>query len=109
DIYACFVVRAGELVHSTGTVGVLSSRLGFFLEGLEEWREHLLQVESGLSLVLDLGYGVLDDALVETAAYVVSSQTSSPVLTALRLLQERDKSGRTREILQTLAQGGDAP
>ena len=100
DIYACFVSRARELTVPDSLIGVLSSRLGFFLDGLEEWRSCLMTNEGGLSLLLDLGYGVLDDALVETAAYIIDSRPSSNDVTALRLLSYPDKAGALINILK---------
>jgi hypothetical protein len=91
DIYACFVQRAVELLGSGGFVGVLSSRLGFFLEGLEEWRARFLGEGAALCTFLDLGYGVLDDALVETAAYVLHDSAKDGDLLAIRLLAHRTK------------------
>lgn len=109
DIFACFVARAIELSRSDGLIGVLSSRLGFFLEGLEPWRHQLLREDAGLSIVLDLGYGVLDDALVETAAYVVTPHTQEPTLTAIRVLRDRDKGARTLHLLRSLAGVEESP
>ena len=73
DLYACFVERAASLGNENLRIGVLSSRTGFFLTSLENWRGNYLLGKHHLQATADLGLGVLDDALVEAAAYVVSA------------------------------------
>jgi len=72
DLYACFVYRATRLLLSGGLVGVISARTGFFLHSLRGWRQDLLSGEYSPTLFADLGGGVLDSAMVETATYVIS-------------------------------------
>ena len=48
DIFACFVERGVEWLLPGGRVGVLSSRLGFFLHGLHDWRDCLVSDRSKL-------------------------------------------------------------
>jgi len=71
DLYAAFVERALELLHPGGMLGAITSRTGFFLTSFQRWREEILLQEARLVTMADLGYGVLDTAMVETAAYVV--------------------------------------
>jgi hypothetical protein len=42
---------------------------GFFLTSFKKWREEILLQEATPTVFADLGYGVLDSAMVETAAY----------------------------------------
>jgi hypothetical protein len=70
DIFQCFVERAVELARKRGMVGVLSARTGFFMGDSEPWRTEVIW-RNQLRLFADLGLGVLDDALVEAAAYVL--------------------------------------
>ncbi len=74
DLYAAFVERGLELCVERGRVGCLSSRTGFFLKSFTRWREEVLLGLGHLEVVADLGYGVLDKAMVEVAAYVVERQ-----------------------------------
>lgn len=74
DLYAAFVERGLELCGERGRVGCLSSRTGFFLKSFTRWREEVLLGDGHLEIVADLGYGVLDKAMVEVAAYVVERQ-----------------------------------
>jgi hypothetical protein len=69
DVYAAFVERGVELLHSGGMLGAITSRTGFFLSSFQKWREEILLRESRPLIFADLGQGVLDGAMVEVAAY----------------------------------------
>lgn len=69
DVYAAFVERGIELLHSHGLLGAITSRTGFFLSSFQKWREEVLLKEAPPVVFADLGYGVLDSAMVEVAAY----------------------------------------
>ncbi len=69
DIYAAFVERGIQLLHKHGMLGAITSRTGFFLSSFQRWREEILLTEAPPVVFADLGYGVLDSAMVEVAAY----------------------------------------
>ncbi len=69
DVYAAFVERGVQLLHKRGLLGAITSRTGFFLSSFQKWREEVLLKEAGPTVFADLGYGVLDSAMVEVAAY----------------------------------------
>lgn len=69
DIYAAFVERGIELLVKRGLLGAITSRAGFFLSSFQQWREEVLLSEAPPVVVADLGHGVLDNAMVEVAAY----------------------------------------
>lgn len=69
DVYAAFVERGIELLHPRGRLGAITSRTGFFLSSFQKWREEIILKEAPPVVFADLGYGVLDSAMVETAAY----------------------------------------
>ena len=69
DIYAAFVERGIELLHSRGMLGAITSRTGFFLATFQKWREEILLKQAPPIVFADLGFGVLDSAMVEVAAY----------------------------------------
>lgn len=75
DVYGAFVERGLELIPQGGMLGAITSRTGFFLSGFKNWREHVLQRDGRLSVFADLGAGVLDSAMVETAAYCLERRT----------------------------------
>jgi len=69
DVYAAFVERGIQLLHPHGLLGAITSRTGFFLSSFQKWREEILLEEAPPVVFADLGYGVLDSAMVEVAAY----------------------------------------
>jgi hypothetical protein len=71
DVYAAFVERGLELLHRNGYLGAITSRTGFFLSSFQKWREEILLKETDIIAFADLGAGVLDTAMVETAAYTL--------------------------------------
>ena len=77
DVYAAFVERGLQLLYAGGMLGAITSRTGFFLSSFQKWREEILLREAWPSVFADLGYGVLDTAMVETAAYCLSKTAPS--------------------------------
>ena len=75
DVYAAFVERGIELLSSHGRLGAITSRTGFFLSSFQKWREEILLKSAPPVVVADLGYGVLDSAMVETAAYCLEARS----------------------------------
>ncbi len=71
DIYAAFIDRATQLVEPEGYVGALVSATFVNLKSFEKLRTEILLKRNPLLVMLDLGYGILDDATVEAAAIVV--------------------------------------
>jgi hypothetical protein len=69
DLYAAFVEMGLRRLRPGGLLGAITSRTGFFLSSFQKWREEILLRESRPTVFADLGYGVLDTAMVETAAY----------------------------------------
>jgi hypothetical protein len=79
-----------------GKIGAISSRTGFFLPTLEQWRRHYLLGDVGLDVAADLGLGVLDEAWVEAASYVLSDDcTSLPVFMSALLASDKISSVRS--------------
>jgi hypothetical protein len=73
DVYAAFVERGLQLLVPRGMLGAITSRTGFFLTSFQKWREEILLEEARPTVIADLGQGVLDTAMVETAAYCLES------------------------------------
>jgi hypothetical protein len=71
DIYASFVERGTQLTEDEGYVGALVSSTFVNLKSFEELRTEFLLKRNPLILMLDLGFGILDDATVEAAAVVL--------------------------------------
>jgi hypothetical protein len=74
DIYAAFVERGIEMLEKRAHLGAITSRTGFFLSSFQKWREEILLKAAPPVVVADLGYGVMDSAMVEAAAYCLSKE-----------------------------------
>ena len=91
DIFAAFVGRGLGLCKPDGYLGAITSRVGLFLSSFEQWRRQILLGRELVTLA-DLGEGVMEQAMVEAAAYVISPRQASPDSTArfLRLVTASD-------------------
>jgi hypothetical protein len=74
DLLAIFVERGVELLRSGGRIGAITSRTCFFLSSFRKWREQVVLGIARPEVMADLGHGVMDDAMVEAAAYVLEKQ-----------------------------------
>ena len=74
DVYSAFVERGVELLSSRGRLGAITSRTGFFLSSFQRWRDEVLLRDAPPAVFADLGAGVLDSAMVETAAYCLEAR-----------------------------------
>jgi hypothetical protein len=70
DIYAAFIDRGTQLLRPTGYLGAIVSRTFVNLSSFEKLRTQILLKRNPLVTMLDLGFGILDGATVETAALV---------------------------------------
>jgi len=71
DLLAIFVERGLQLLRPGGRLGAITSRTGFFLSSFQKWREEVVLGQATPEVMADLGHGVMDDAMVEAAAYVL--------------------------------------
>ena len=71
NIYATFIDRATQLTELEGYIGALVSATFINLKSFEKLRTEILLKRNPLIAMLDLGFGILDDATVETAAVVL--------------------------------------
>jgi hypothetical protein len=71
DLLAIFVERGLQLLRPGGRLGAITSRTGFFLSSFQKWREEVVLGQARPEVMADLGHGVMDDAMVEAAAYVL--------------------------------------
>lgn len=74
DLLAIFVERGLEVMHRGGRIGAITSRTCFFLTSYQKWREEVVLGIARPEVMADLGVGVMDDAMVEAAAYVLEKQ-----------------------------------
>jgi len=90
DLYACFVSRAISLCN--GWVGAISSRSLLITKKLERFRSNW--VLPRIECLLDLGWPVMDDATVQSAAYTLNCTQAGPssVFVAIDRKSYEDKS-----------------
>jgi type I restriction-modification system DNA methylase subunit len=74
DLLAIFVERGLEMLRTGGRLGAITSRTCFFLSSYQKWREQVVLGIGKPEAMADLGHGVMDDAMVEAAAYVLEKQ-----------------------------------
>ena len=93
DLLAIFVERGLELLRPGGRIGAITSRTCFFLSSFQKWREQVVLGIARPEVMADLGHGVMDDAMVEAAAYclVKSGEEDSPQRT--QRAQRRGREG----------------
>lgn len=101
NLLAAFVGRGLDLCRpGVGYLGAITSRAGMFLKTFEAWRTDIL-LGNHLVALADLGDGVMEQALVEAAAYVLRAEAAAPEqkATFVRLLKDTDRaSGLTSAI-----------
>lgn len=108
DLYAAFVERGLALLRPGGMLGAITSRTGFFLTSFQKWREEILLREARPTVMADLGYGVLDTAMVETAAYCLGAGSADEAV-FLRLLTTADKQAALANAVGALRAGNAQP
>jgi hypothetical protein len=99
DLYAAFVERGVHWLLPRGMLGAITSRTGFFLSSFQKWREDILLDEVTPTIFGDLGSGVLDTAMVETAAYCVEARRSEGHTLFFRLTDSKDKDAALRTAI----------
>src|SRR5262249_2787048 len=101
---AAFVHRGLSFIRQDGLLGAIINRTQFFKPALREWREVNLEGECSLDTAADLGYGVLDGALVEAAAYTLRPHAPDAFTTAIffRLLKSDNKPGQLAQMVSDL-------
>lgn len=76
EIIGMFILRMLRLLNPHGYVGTISSRTIFFQGSSAKWRKEVLYTNTSMPVFLDLGPNVMDNALVESATYVIGASKS---------------------------------
>ena len=91
DCFATFVARSLDLA-TNGLVGAITSRAFLVAPRMEDFRKrHFLP---RAFLLADLGLAVMDDAFVESCAYVLDAATSTPEPRPLVAFDLRTSAGK---------------
>ncbi len=81
ELFASFVSRGLSLTGKRGVVGAITSRAYLTIKRLQQWRQD--EVLPTIDLLLDLGGQVMDSALVESCAYILSKPSSRTTIHAI--------------------------
>lgn len=91
DLLSIFVDRGLNLLRRGGRLGAITSRTCFFLTSFTDWRKKVVLGHSAVEVIADLGQGVMDDALVEAAAYVLERGAVRPTTQVIRAIADEDR------------------
>jgi hypothetical protein len=107
DILGAFVDRGAQMLRPAGRIGAITSRSCFFLSSFTKWREEVVLGQLQPNLLVDLGHGVMDAAMVEAAAYVLTKEISEAkrCMLCFRILDAKDPSSPLGEEIHTLSAG----
>ncbi len=97
DVLQAFVERGGELLQPAGVLGCISNRTPFFLVGSSDFRERVVLRLFRPMYFADLGYGIMDSAQVEAAAYVfrtLNSEERSELINSLAVIADNLANAR---------------
>jgi hypothetical protein len=93
DLYTAFLDRGSNISAKAGLVGAITSRTAFTLSSFANWRRSRLLGETRVGVCGDLGFGVLDSAMVEVAAYTLEENKGGGDMLFIDLDRVSDKDG----------------
>ena len=99
DILGAFVERFLNRLYDKGRLGAITSRTCFFLTTFTDWRRNVILKQSAVQVIADLGQGVMDDAMVEAAAYVLESTLPTSNMTVFRAIADGDRQRAVESCL----------
>ena len=105
DIFGAFTERFLFSLVPRGFLGAITSRTGFFLTSFSRWREDFLLRRSAIRVLADLGSGVMDDAMVESAAYCLEHVSPGVAGIFIRLLGVSNRENTLNSVIECLRKG----
>jgi hypothetical protein len=105
DILAAFVERFLHRLYSSGKLGAITSRTCFFLTTFKDWRLNVVLKKSAVRAIADLGQGVMDDAMVEAAAYVLENTQPASRMAVFRAIADADRQVALESCLEAHREG----
>lgn len=104
DLYCCFIERASTLLCAGGRVGALTSASFRTYIDYESFRARFF-ISGHVAIMADLGWGVLDGAYVETAAYVMEAGRAFDRMTFIDLRDAADRAQSLKNAVQDQTTG----
>ncbi len=107
DLFALFVGRGLQVCEPGGYVGAITPRAGMFLTSFVDWRRTIL-LGHELPVLADLGEGVMEQAMVEAAAYVLGNRRRAPGTTSvfIRAVTAEDRCAAVSSAVSSLRSNG---
>ena len=105
DILAAFTERWYWRLTEGGSLGAITSRVGFFLASFKKWRSAFLLRNRCISALVDLGEAVMDEAMVESAAYVLRGKRAEKETVVIRLLGKEARAEKLCSAIGTICKG----
>ena len=104
ELYCAFVVRALELMRSSGLLGCITSSSFVLYTDFASYREMLLKHQC-LEQLASLGDSVLDGAYVYTASYIVRKAAPQSQIAFYDLRFEKEKEATLKNLLASRSGG----
>lgn len=105
DILGAFVEGWLHRLEHRGRLGAITSRTCFFLTSFTDWRDKVILAEAALAAVADLGQGVMDNAMVEAAAYILERSRPNAMIPFIRAIAEQDHEAIIRDSIFAINSG----
>lgn len=109
DLLAVFVDRGLELLRRGGRLGAITSRTCFFLTSFADWRTKVVLDRAALEVIADLGQGVMDNAMVEAAAYILKAGAAGEDTTVIRAITAANRELAIETSLAAWRAGREDP
>ena len=74
NLLSIFVERGIELLRNEGYLAAITARTPFFIHSFENWREKIILNQANFDIMADLGHGIMDEATVEAAAFIMEKK-----------------------------------
>ncbi|MEX2121597.1 MAG: BREX-1 system adenine-specific DNA-methyltransferase PglX [Pirellulales bacterium] len=105
DILCAFTERWYWCLTVDGRLGAITSRTPFFISSASGWRNGFILQHRGFAVMADLGDGVMDDAMVEAAAYVLSRTQQQGPSVFYRMLGLADREEGLKQAIDAFKAG----
>jgi hypothetical protein len=105
DILGAFIEQFFGYLQNCGLIGAITSRTCFFLSSFKDWRRKVILEHSAIRIIADLGQGVMDDAMVEAAAYVLEATSPISETTFFRAIADYDRQAALKTCVSAYRLG----
>lgn len=99
ELGSSFYTRAINITVPNALFGSITSRTCFYLNSLKDWRRNVCLAQSQIEYMADLGEGILDGAMNETACYVVRNNNDLNSTAAFGMFHDlADKESSLKDL-----------